>query len=329
MPFELKNQDAVRIGYDPGTTPTYKFPRGNLFAGMNLLLKVEIDIATNNSAGVPSFQIGRAIQKLEIKRGSTAVWSISGEMLELMCKYRFGNAAKKNATLTVNTGTNKIGYLYLPIRFSPDNALKPWEYAMDTRAHEYTLAITWRDLTAAGTLFGTNAGTVSATKAENYVDIELVTLGLRGNDRLASVRPFFRGLIESTHEVTSNNPKYKIETPQDGTFRSVTLVTMEEDSDGADVVNGSVFDDKIILTDNQFKEYHAQRAEFIHQATALRWGLGSNLPDGVFDVHFLEWGSVLDALASDNIHSLKFLASVVKQTGDTTIRSIFDTVEQQ
>ncbi len=329
MGIELKNQDATRIGYDPGVTPTYEFPRGNLFAGMNLLINLEIDIAASASAGVPSFQIGRAIQKLEIKRGNTAVWSISGEMLELMTKYRFGHEGKANAGLTVATGTNKIGQLYLPVRFAPDNALKPWEYAMDTRAHKYTLAITWRDLTAAGTLFGTNAGTVSATKAENYVDIELVTLQPRPGDRLLEVRPFFRGMIESTHEVGSNNPKFSIETPQDGTFRAMTLVTTEDDTDGATVVSGNVFTDKIILTDNQFKEYHAQRANFVHQATALRWGLGSSLPDGVYDVNFLEWGSVLDVLASDNVKKLKFLAEVTKLTGATNIRAIFDSVEQQ
>lgn len=329
MSFEFNANDFVRLTYKAGATVTAKVPRGNLYSGMNFLQKLEVDIVTAVASNVPDYQVGRVMQKVEILRDQDTIWSISGEMLQMKFENRNGTASKGNTTIAGAVATNVKGQLSLHLPFSPDDAMKPWDFAMDTRKHEYTIAITWRDMKVAGTLFGTIGGTIAVVDDENYIDIELERLALRPGDSLANTSPFMRGLRQTTTDVVSANSGFEIDVAKFKTYRNIDLVTTHEAATDQEVLVSTVFDGKIHLRDTQDHTYHNRRAEVIHEQTSQNLGLGSGLKDGIYGMPLTAFGSALDAIASDNTHELLLTASVVKLANDTTIHAIFDTIEQQ
>lgn len=336
MAFRNFDHYKERIYYEPQATKVFKFPRGNLYAGITFDIRAEIDISGGVAANIPDFQIARMIKQLTITQNTNTIIQLSGEMLAAMFSTRNGVAAPGNTGIPVTVANNVQGrhYIYLP--FAPMDALRPWDFLMDTRKYEYEMRIEFRDVTSVGTFFGSK-NTLAATNAENYLDLELDQIDLKPSpnpaggwkeDDYAQKSPLMRGLIERTVDVTQSNAQLKIELPEFKTFRNVMLWTTHETNANQTQGNGSVFDGKIELKDTQEKTYSAPRAAMLRERTAQRYGV-SALNAGYYEMNMARWGSVTDAETADNVRKLYLLASVVKQANLTQIRVVSDTIEQQ
>lgn len=335
MSFKSKNTYVKRFYYEAGQTQVYKPPRANLFTEFDLDINLEVDIATSASSNAPDYQIARAIQKLEVRTSDGNVkWSMSGEALAVKFLYRRGVEAKSNASIAGATGNNKQGRMFLKCLFSPDNAARPQDYMMDTRAQEYEIAVTWRDLTVAGTLFGTIAGTMAAAQGENYIDLTLHKVDLSPSpngtkDAYATQSPFIRGLREVIEDVTSTQDGFLIQPSKMKQYRGFTLWATHEANTSQEIGINTILTDKIVLQDTQDTQYHSVKARSLHEETSLARGLGSGLPDGIYDMDLTRFGNLVDEIASDNVVELKLLPDVTKLANATRIHMIYDTTERQ
>jgi hypothetical protein len=309
-------------------------PRGNLYAGMWLDINAQVDILTSVCANAPDFQIARMIKRLYINMGPTTVWDISGEALALLFTYRGGVACASNATIAGAVANNVKGRhtLYLP--FAPDDALKPWDILMDTRIADYEVRIEFRDLSVAGTLFGSIGTSIGVTNAENYIEVEFEQLKLRVDpngqpDALQNQTPLMRGIIERASDITQDNTGFSFDLPDFQTFRNVMLWSTEDTNANQTQGNNSVFDNKIELKDSQSYTYQSVLASTLREKTSQRWKLGSNLPAGLYELNLLQWGAMVDALVSVDVNHMYLYASVAKQANATQVRYITDTAVQQ
>lgn len=336
--LRYRPQYSKRFYYEANKTEVYKLPSGNLFAAVNMLLKLQVNILTSTSSNAPDFQIFNAIERVELIRDSKQlVWSISGQALAMYAgtSFKNGAAGASNATIAGAVANDVQGQQYLECPFYPLDAIKEWDFACDTRAHDYELKIKWRDLTAVGTLFGTIGGTISVTDSENYLEIELETIDPMPNpitkapDGLSGVAPLIVGLREDRNEVSTSNSKFQIDIPDFQKYRDIILYTTHEANSGQEVGENDIVRNNIKIYDTQKNFYHDMLAEMNREKTSRRWALGSNVPDGMYDVNLTRFGSALDVLVSNNITDLYMDLDVVKQTNNTYIRPIYVTQEEQ
>lgn len=337
MSFEFQPADKTRLYYEPGATKVYKFPRGNLYAAMNWLLNLEVNVVTGAGENPPDQQIFRAIQNVSLLADGQTVWNLSGEMLAAYYTYHNGVAAAGNTTVAVTVANNVQAQHFLKLPFYPLDAQKPQDFLVDTRKHEYELVITWRDLTAAGVLFGTHAlsGSVTATDAENYLDIELERLALRPNpfngapDNLDKKTPNVIGLRETTTDVTANNSGFSIDIPEFRNYRNLLLWTTHFANTNSEVGENDILNDKIKIFDTQGHIYQNRKASFVREDTAQRWGVGSNLFNGIYDINLTKFGAGTDPIVSNSTVKLLAEMSVAKQSNVTKVRALFVTQESQ
>ena len=335
MSFEANQTFAKRFYYEAGATQVYQVPKGNLFSDMNLHVNLEIDIATNPSVNVPDFQVGRAIQKLEIFKNQTSVWSMSGEALAAMFTFNRGAQATSNASIAVSVATNVQGKLFLMCAFSPEDAANPSDYAMDTRFDDYEISITWRNLTAAGTLFGTVAGTITANQGENYIDLTLEKLSLRpspdgSQDKYADpkFRPLMRGLRETITDITSTQALMPFDISKFKTYRRILMWATHVANTLQEVGLNTILTDKIVLKDTQEHIYHTIQAAYLREKTSQLWGVGSSLASGVYDLPLTRFGNLVDQIVSNQAIELQLMADVTKLANSTKLHLIFDTTER-
>lgn len=333
MSFELNASYAKRFYYEAGQKQTFEIPQGNLYAGMNLDINLEVDLAGIGS-NVPDFQVARAIQKIELLRDNTVYWSLSGEALAAKFRFIRGAEAPSNASIAGAVANNVQGRMHLQCAFSPEDAARPQDYALDSRGSDWELAITWRNLTTAGTLFGTLAGAVTAAQGENYIDVEFQKLQLRaspagGADSYQNLRPFMRGLREVIEDVTSTQDAFLIQPAKLKQYRSILIWATHYANTLQKVGLNTILTDKIVIDDTQDKIYHSMTAKMLREKTALRWGVGSNLPAGLYEVPLTAFGNLVDEIVSDNVVSLRLKPDVTKLANVTQLHVIYDTTEKQ
>ncbi|MCB9980776.1 MAG: hypothetical protein H6863_06555 [Rhodospirillales bacterium] len=337
MSFEYNPAHRQRVYYSPGGSEIVKFPRGNIYTAMNLAINLEVDVANaTNNANIPDNQVARVIQDMAlVKNSSDTKWKLSGEALATLFRYsRKGVEAASNVQIAVTHNVSNVpGKMHLHCPFHPLDALKPWDFGCDTRGAEWELHITFRDLTAAGTLFGTINAAITAAEAENYIDIELEKLALRpgpnGADSLSNRAPMIVGYRETSTNVTANNPSFSIDIPEMKDYRNVILWTTHFANTLQEVGESDILDDMVKIFDTQDHTYVHRKASVLREDTSLRWALGSSLPAGVYDVNLTKFGSALDRVVSNDVNRLLAEMSVAKQSNATQIRSIFVTQERQ
>lgn len=338
MAFEFNPEYKTRIYYEPGGSAVYRFPSGNIYSAMAMLLKLEANIVSNTASNAPDFQIFNAIASVTLIRNSNQiVWSLSGQALALMFTYdrRNGSQAVGNAAIAGSVANNVQGQHYLHCPFHPLNAMRPWDFAVDTRGNDYELRITWRDLTVAGTLFGTISGTVTVTNSENYLEIELQKLDLRPNpingapDSLTNVVPMIVGIREERQEVNSSNTQFQIDIPDFQNYRNVLLFTTHIANTLQEVGENDIIQNRIKVFDTQNRVKQERLADMVRQETSRRWGLGSSIPNGFYDVDLLAFGAASDVIVASNITDLQLQLDVVKQSNATYVRTIYITQEKQ
>jgi hypothetical protein len=327
-----------RFTYEDNKTETWKLPRNNLFSAINLLLTVEVNIVTSTSSNAPDFQVWNAIERIElIQDAKKAVWSISGQAAGLLFRRTFGTGilAADTAAIAGTVATNVIGKEFARLPANPLDAIKPWDYAIDTRAHDYELKIKWRNVAVAGTLFGTVGGTITKTDSEIYVDVELENLKPQPNpvdgsaDALMNQVPLIVGLREDKQEVSTSNNKFQIDLPSNQKYRNIILYTTHVAATLQELGENDIIQNDIKLYDTQGTFYHTPKVEMLRQDTSRRWGSGSNMPNGFYDINMTAFGSVFDALVANNITDLFLDLDVVKQANATYIRPIYVTQETQ
>ena len=325
-----------RFYYEANGSETFKFPSGNLFSAMKLLLKLEANIVTSTSSNAPDFQIFNAIDNIQLIRDSKEiVWSLSGQAAALLFTYVKGKAAANNAAIAGTVANNVQGQHFLHCPFYPLDAIKPWDFSCDTRAHDYELKIKWKNLTAAGTLFGTIGSSITVTDSENYLELQLDVITPMNSpidnkpDGLASVAPLIVGYREDKLAVTANNNKFQIDIPDFQKYRNIVLFTTHVANTLQEVGENDIIQESIKLYDTQKKFYQDVRVDMLREDTSQRWGLGSTLPNGAYDMNILAFGSALDVLVSNNVTNLFLDLDVVKQTNNTFIRPIYVTQEEQ
>lgn len=333
MSFELNTSIAKRFTYEAGQRQTFEIPQGNLYSGMSVDINLEVDLAGIGS-NAPDYQVARAIQKIEILKGSSVYWSLSGEALAAKFRYQRGVEAPGNASIAGAIANNVQGRMFLRCDFSPEDAARPSDYALDSRGSDWELAITWRNLTVAGTLFGTLAGAVTANQSENYIDVSLRKLQLRSTpdgkaDSYENLRPFMRGLREVIEDVTATQDGFLIQPAKLKTYRNILLWSTHMANTLQKVGVNTVLTDKIVIDDTQDKIYHTIAARSLREETGLRWGVGSALPAGLYEIPLTAFGNLVDEIVSDNVVSLRIKPDVTKLANATSIHCIYDTTEKQ
>lgn len=327
-----------RFYYEANGTEVWRLPSANLYAAINMLLKLQVNIVTAVASNAPDFQIWNAIERIELVRDSQKqVWSMSGQAFALLFGKTHGTgvAAAANATIAGAVANDVAGEMYLSAKAYPVDTIKPWDFAIDTRAHDYELKIKWRDLTAVGTLFGTIGDSITLTDSENYLEVELDAIIPQANsingqkDSLSRVTPLVVGLREDKLSVDASNTKFQIDIPDFQKYRNLILYTTHVANTSQEVGENDIIQNKITLYDTQRSFYQDIQAEMLRAKTSRRWGQGSNLNAGVYDLNLTAFGSALDVLVSNNVTDLYLDLDVVKQANNTYIRPIYVTQEEQ
>lgn len=279
-----------------------------------------------------------AIETIELIRDSkTLVWSMSGQAFAALFTRKYGNgqSAPDNSAIAGAAASNVQGQHYLAVNAYPLGALKPWDFAIDTRAHEYELKIKWRNLTAVGTLFGTHTGAITAVDSENYLDIELENIVPEFNpvtgqkDGLQKFTPLVVGLREQKLSIDANNTQYQIDIPDLIRLHNIVLYTTHVANAGQEVGENDIVRNKVKLFNTQNSVFQDVQVEMVRQRTARDWGHGSNLNAGIYDLKQTAFGSVNDVLISNSINDVYLELDVVKQANATYLRPIYVTQETQ
>lgn len=338
MALRRKRMYTDRLEYKKSGNDSLEIPDGNFFAGMSLRFNVDINIATANAADILPQQIARMVEEFRIIRDQNEIaWQISGENLARIFKKRMGVEAAGNTGLTVNTGNNKVGTLYLDVPFHPIDAPKPHDFLMDTRHHKYKLYVKYRDLTAQGTLYGDLSGgaVITANTSNCYIDVTLNKVdpikGPKGNqDALDSgVIPYFPDLLERTNEVNQTKPDFRIDLPENQILRTIFLFANYEVS--ADYIAGdsAILTDYVELKDTQGTSYQKVKATDLREDTSVKMR-DASLEAGWYEFALTEFGHIVDSMPSDSLRPLYLEQAVKPNAGGTTrIVSITQTVFQQ
>ncbi len=338
MSFELNASYKARIFYEPNGSQVYRFPKGNIFKAMDLLLKLKVNIITSVSSNAPDFQACNAIENISLIRNSNEiVWSLSGQALALLFTYdkTHGVAAASNAAIAGAVANNVAGQHFMHCRFYPDDAPKPHDFGVDTRFADYELRVKWRDITAAGTLFGTIGSSITTTNTNNYLEVELKALGLRPNpidgspDGLTNIAPLVMGLREERGEVNSSNTQYEINLPDGQDYRNILLYTTHVANTLQEIGVNTVLNNKIKLYDTQNRIKQDRLAEMVREQTSQKWGLGSAVPAGLYDFALTPYGAISDAIRSSAVTDLRLGLDVTKLANATYVRTIYVTQERQ
>jgi hypothetical protein len=336
--FRFKPQYHKRFDYEPNASEVWKLPSGNIFSAINGLAKLEVNIASGGATNAPDFQVLNAIETLELIRDSkTSVWRLSGQAIGLLATRGFPNGAAgaNNLAVAGSAASNVLGQHYFSLKASPMDALVPWDFGIDTRAHDYELRIKWRDLTAVGTLFGTHTGAITATNSENYLYIELENIvpgfsPVTGKaDALSKVAPLLVGYREEKKSVDASNTQYRIDVPEFQKFHNILLYTTHVANTAQEVGEADIIQNKVRLFNTQQETFQDVRVDMLKEKTSIRWGLGTNINAGFYDLNQTAFGSVLDTLVSNNVNDLFLELDVVKQSNSTYVRPIYITQEQQ
>lgn len=332
MAFLLNKLVQPRLTYVPGSVSEFELPSGNLISGINMLLQGEVNIASANASNAPSFQVWNLIARLEIIRDTTNVINLDGRMLAAIFTNRNGVDADSNLAV-VGTVANDVKFQsYLPLVFAADNALKPWDLLLDTRAHRYFVRILWKNVSDTGVLFGTNAANVSVTALSDiYIDYEIERLDLRltqkGEDQLANASPKMRGLYQQEYKVEQSG-QVVMDFPPNKIVRGIHLFPVET-ANSVEVGRNTVLSGDIIVEDTNNRTYHRRKAEFVRQETSQVQGTGTNVVDGYYYYDFIRFGSLYDALKDEPIAELRLRMDVTKLSGATKVLAVFDTIEMQ
>ena len=336
--LRFKPQYYKRFYYEANGTDVYKLPKGNLFSAINMLLKLEVNIASGGASNAPDYQVFNAIETIElIKDSKNIVWSMSGQAFALMFTRAYGNgqAAPDNLAVAGSAASNVKGQHYLNVHAHPIGSLKPWDFAIDTRAHDYELKIKWKDLTAVGTLFGTHTGAITAVDSENYLEIELENIVPEFNpatgkqDALSGIAPLVVGLREQKLSIDANNNQFQIDVPDLIKMHNILLYTTHVANTAQEIGESDILQNKVKLFNTQNNVFQDVLVEMVRQRTARKWGHGSNLNAGVYDLNQTAFGSVYDALVSNSVNDIYLEMDVVKQSNATYLRPIYVTQEQQ
>lgn len=325
-------QYVKRFYYENNKTDVYKFPKGNLISALNFLLKLEVNVVTSTASNAPDFQIWNAIERIELIQDSKrSVWSMSGQAYAMLFRAEFGSGvvAASNTTIAGAVANDVKGQEYLRVPAYPLDAIKPWDYAIDTRAHDYELKIKWRDISVAGTLFGTIGGTITKTDSENYLDLEIDVIDPMPNpadgsaDSLQRTAPLIVSMREDKLEVSASNSKFQIDIPSFQKYRNIVLYSTHNANTLQEIGQNNILGNQIKIYDTRNTFYHTINAEMVRERTSRRWGRGSSVPAGVYDVNLVAFGSVWDALVANNITDLFMDLDVTKQTNNTYVRPIY------
>jgi len=336
--LRFKPQQHKKFYYEPNGSEVWKLPSGNIFFAINMLLKLEVDIASGGATNAPDYQIFNSIERIELIQDSKKlIWSMAGQDYALLFGRDYGNgqAAPDNALVAGSAASNVKGQYYLSAKSYPIGALVPWDYAIDTRAHDYELKIKWRDLTAVGTIFGTHTGAITATNTENYLEVELdnavpeITVASGKRDALMTTIPHVVGLRSQKLSIDANNPQYRIDLPNIMKFHNIVIYTTHVVNTAQEVGKSDIIQNKAKLFNTQQTVFQDMLVEMVRQRTARRWGHGSNLNAGVYDFNMTAFGSFHDVMVSNNINDLFMELDVVKQSNATYLRPIYVTQEMQ
>lgn len=321
-----------RIRYAPGATIDREVPRGNLFAGVNMLLSGIATIASANASVTPDFHVFNLLREIEVIRDSTTVMRISGQRLAALFTYRNHVAAPDNLALVGTVAVGTAFQHFLPLVFAADDLAVPEDQLMDTRAHKYVIRVTWNNIQTQGVMFGTNFGNVSVVNADDVTlqfDLErLGTISL-GNkaDKYANASPKMRGLVE-VPAVVSQTGQISVDFPVDKTVRNVFFYATEV-SGNVELGRNTVLTGDILIENTNNKTFHRQPAKMVRQKTGQAFGLGSGTPNGLYGINLTRFGNIVDSLKDMASSRLRAKLDATKLTGNTTVYAIFDTVEDQ
>ena len=338
MSFELQPSYKTRLFYEPGGTSVYKLPKGNIITALDLLVKLQVDIASGGASNAPDFQVFNAIERFTLIRDSdTSVWNMSGQALAAYFTYKRKNgvSAGSNTAIAGSAASDVKGQHFLNCPAYPFDAPNPKDFAIDTRFADYEIHIKWRDLGDAGTLFGTLTGAITAVNSENYIDIELKVLKLKPNpidgrpDALTDVAPLVMGLREERIEITQNNSQFELDLTDGQEYRNALLYTTHVANTKQEVGENDILQGKITLRDTQNKVIQSRRAEMVRESTSIEWGMGSNLPNGLYDLNITQFGNITDVVKSTPVRDLRIESDVVKQSNATYMRPIYVTQQRQ
>lgn len=337
MAFEKNTAYEKRIEFkNNANASVFEFPQGNFFGAMDLDINLDIDVATGAMVTIEQHQIARCIEELVIMRdGENVVWQLAGEELARLFRYREGVEAAGNVQLSVGTGNNKTGRMFLHVPFHIMDTMKQSDCAMDTNSHKYELKLKFRDIKSDGGLYAdTSAGAITLNDAGCYIDLTLHKLtpvkGPTGNgDAYTKSAPYFPGYISRVDTITATKPDFDIEMPENKVIHGVMLFANADAASGSNPVgSNSIFTDRLQLKNTQGRVIQNPKATTVRELTSLKRRQNS-LEAGLYDYEFTEYGNIIDSLLSDGIAPLKIVAAVAKQTYDTRVTSIIRTIEQQ
>ena len=74
--LRFKPQYYKRFYYEANGTDVYKLPKGNLFSAINMLLKLEVNIASGGASNAPDYQVFNAIETIELIKDSKTLFGL-------------------------------------------------------------------------------------------------------------------------------------------------------------------------------------------------------------------------------------------------------------
>jgi hypothetical protein len=310
---------------------TLQFPATGYFGALILQIEGQADTTTGTLYPHPA-QIANLIDKIEIYDNNAQTYqTISGAAAYYLWNWMFGNGVTADNTAMAGGANASNGTFRQEIRvpFEMEDGFMPDDTLLSSHTKDLKVKITYNSPAIAGTFFGDVTG---FNLDSLTVNISYESYRLSAGHKFNSVLPPARSVREDIVTVSQTTDNLKVELPKNEQYRGIFLVG-ESLVNGVWVPSDAVFDytkEFAIKSTRGNNTYQNALGRTYRNATLKRRGVSASvLNGGIVDLPLIRYGKVNQSVISDNANELFLTLPVVKQSGDTRLRVIIDTLVPQ
>jgi hypothetical protein len=319
---------AKTLTYSGQNEDSFNLQNANRFGGLNIELTGTAD-TTTGTLHPHAASILNMIESLEVVDNAARTYlKLSGAALKYIFSFQNG-VEGENAALAGGaavTGGALRQHVFLP--FTLPEGVNEMDTLLQSMEKELTVKVNYINPADAGVLFGDITGL--SVNSDISLHISTEQYRVRPGSSLLERTPMARSLIEKTVNVDSTNDEFKVELPIDREYRGVFLIG-ESYEDGrwnpsADVIDLSKLMSIESTRDNNV--YRKDKARIFRNETIKEYG-NASIVGGMIHCDFLPFDRMTGTLTSTNADELFIRIPAVKQSGNTRIRVVTDTITTQ
>lgn len=327
MMRNLSRQVIKTLTYNSQAQDTIDVPAGRILNELDFVLDATLTTtaATLNPhpAGLANF-----IDRLEVytANGKTIVDLSGQDLYDKFAKINgiFGDNVDLVGGVVAN-GTTARQTLRLP--FFLEDGQRPDDGILQTINQDVKIRVSYKNPTAAGTLFGTVAG-LSGVSVSLRVSMKEIRADQQARDAIMK-NGVERSLRKFDYSITQTNDAFVLDKlPKNEVYRKLTLMarsTVNNMTVGTEAVIDHSKEMAVKSTaDNNTYQRDVVR---VFRGETLQKRQDASLTKGVIDVEFLQFGSIMEAIYSSNANELFVEVPAVATGANPFVRVIIDTTK--